>query len=105
MNPSNPSQSGDSMPISPTMTSIPSARSTKRTTPIGNPVKNTPLFRQDLAAPYGSAGEFDKFEDITNGSYTMNLDMTGVATPQGRKFLQQWGGMVSVEVFNEYRRS
>ena len=71
---------------------------------IGNPVKNVPLFRQDLAAPYGSAGEFDKFEDITSASYTMNLDMTGVATPEGREFLQQRGGLVGVEVFNEYKK-
>ncbi len=71
---------------------------------IGNPVKNTPLFRQDLAAPYGSGGEFEKFEDITNGSYTMNLDMTGVATPQGREFLQKRGGMVGLEIFNEYQK-
>ncbi len=71
---------------------------------IGNPVKNTPLFRQDLAAPYGSAGEFDKFEDITNGSYTMNLDMTGVATPEGREFLHQRGGLVGLEVFKEYKK-
>ena len=35
---------------------------------IGNPVKNTPLFRQDLAAPYGSAGEFEKVEEISRAS-------------------------------------
>lgn len=70
---------------------------------IGNPVKNTPLFRQDLAGPYGSAGEFDKFEDISVASYTMNLDMTGVATPEGREFLHQRGGLVGLEVFKEYK--
>jgi hypothetical protein len=29
-----------------------------------NSVQNTPLFRQDLGAPYGSAGEFDRLEDM-----------------------------------------
>ncbi len=53
----------------------------------GNSVINTPLFRQDLAAPYGSAGEFAKLVDISNGSYTTNLDPTTLLTLEGRKFL------------------
>ncbi|MEP6948705.1 MAG: hypothetical protein ABI863_05505, partial [Ginsengibacter sp.] len=32
---------------------------------IGNSVKNVPLFRQDLAAPYSSSGENPLFEDIS----------------------------------------
>ncbi|HZG23778.1 MAG TPA: hypothetical protein VEZ17_04320, partial [Chitinophagaceae bacterium] len=32
----------------------------------GNSVKNVPLFRQDLAAPYGTSGEFDLFSNISN---------------------------------------
>ncbi len=47
---------------------------------IGNPVQNTPLFRQDLGGPYGSNGLHEKFEGISNASYTTNLDPTTLAT-------------------------
>ncbi|MDQ6735532.1 MAG: hypothetical protein M3Z35_15670, partial [Nitrospirota bacterium] len=68
----------------------------------GNPVKNTPLFRQDLAAPYGSAGEHSKLDDIGNASYTTNLDMTTMATPEGVKFLTLLGGAAGAELAKDY---
>jgi len=70
----------------------------------GNSVVNTPLFRQDLAAPYGSAGEFDKLDDISNGSYTTNLDPTTLVTPEGRKFLKIKAGAAGEELANNYAK-
>ncbi|MDQ3666567.1 MAG: c-type cytochrome [Acidobacteriota bacterium] len=71
---------------------------------IGNPVKNTPLFRQDLAAPYGSAGEFSKLDDIGNSSYTTNLDPTTLLTPEGRQFLEIKAGPAGKQLANEYAK-
>ncbi|MBA3772158.1 MAG: hypothetical protein H0X13_06660 [Ramlibacter sp.] len=68
----------------------------------GNPVKNTPLFRQDLAAPYGSAGEFRLLDDISNASYTTNLDPTTLVTPEGRRFLEMKAGPAGRQLANEY---
>jgi len=68
----------------------------------GNPVMNTPLFRQDLAAPYGSAGEFAKLEDISNASYTTNLDPTTLVTPEGRAHLKALAGPAGEQLADEY---
>ena len=70
----------------------------------GNSVKNTPLFRQDLAAPYGSAGEFAVLDDISNASYTTNLDPTTLTTPEGEKFLEMKGGPAAKQLIAEYKR-
>jgi cytochrome c2 len=70
----------------------------------GNPVKNVPLFRQDLAAPYGTAGEFSKLEDISNGSYTTNLDPTTLLTPEGREFLRMKAGPAGAQLASEYEK-
>ncbi|MBA3848152.1 MAG: hypothetical protein H0X45_16095, partial [Planctomycetes bacterium] len=70
----------------------------------GNSVINTPLFRQDLAAPYGTAGEFHRLEDIGNASYTMNLDPTSLVTPEGREFLKKKGGAAGVELADDYAK-
>jgi mono/diheme cytochrome c family protein len=70
----------------------------------GNSVKNVPLFRQDLAAPYGSAGEFALLENISNSSYSANLDMTTLATDEGREFLRQRGGPAGVQIHKEYKK-
>ncbi len=71
---------------------------------IGNPVKNTPLFRQDLAAPFGSAGEFRLLDDISNASYTSNLDPTTLVTPEGRKFLEGVAGPAGKRLADDYAR-
>jgi len=71
---------------------------------IGNPVMNTPLFRQDLAAPFGSAGEFAHLIDISNGSYTTNLDPTTLVTPEGRAFLKARAGALGEELANDYAK-
>ncbi|MEJ7848714.1 MAG: hypothetical protein WKF92_11570 [Pyrinomonadaceae bacterium] len=70
----------------------------------GNPVKNVPLFRQDLAAPYGTAGEFSKLDDISNGSYTTNLDPTTLLTPEGRQFLEMKAGPAGKQMVSEYEK-
>ena len=56
---------------------------------IGNSVVNQPLFRQDLAAPWASSAEFRFLDNISNGSYTQNLDPTTLLTEGGRAFLQE----------------
>jgi mono/diheme cytochrome c family protein len=70
----------------------------------GNPVKNVPLFRQDLVAPYGTSGEFELFHDISNSSYTTNLDLTTLATPQGLEFLKGLGGPAGEQIHKEYKQ-
>jgi hypothetical protein len=48
----------------------------------GNPVVTTPLFRQDLAAPFGSAGEQPGVEGFSNGVYTVAFDPTSSPRPR-----------------------
>jgi len=69
---------------------------------IGNPVQNTPLFRTDLAAPWGSAGEHNVLDNIANGSYTTNLDLTSLATPEGLQFLKIKAGAAGEELHHDY---
>lgn len=69
---------------------------------IGNPVQNTPLFRQDLAGPYGSAGEHAVLDNIGNGSYTVNLDQTTLVTPGGRQFLKIKAGAAGLKLAHDY---
>lgn len=71
---------------------------------IGNPVQNTPLFRQDLAGPYGSNGLHETFEGISNASYTTNLDPTTEATPEGKKLLMTLAGKNGEELHENYVR-
>ena len=61
---------------------------------------NTPIFRQGLAAPFGSAGEFAHLLGISNGSDTTNLEPTTLVTPGGRAFLNARAG--SVPLFRPY---
>ncbi len=70
----------------------------------GNSVKNTPLFRQDLAAPFGSAGEFRLLEDISNASYTTNLDPTTLVTSEGRRLLEMKAGPAGKQLADDYAR-
>ena len=71
---------------------------------IGNPVQNTPLFRQDLAGPYGSNGLHEKLHGISNASYTTNLDPTTAATPEGKQNLALVGGKAGEELHKNYLR-
>jgi len=58
----------------------------------GNPMHNTPMFRTDLAAPWGTAGELPKLDHFSNTVYTVLLDMTNLLTPGGKAFLHAAAG-------------
>ena len=68
----------------------------------GNPVVTAPLFRQDLAAPFGSAGEQPAMEGFSNSVYTVAFDPTSLATPNGRKFLTAVGGKAGAQLSDDY---
>ena len=57
----------------------------------GDLMHNMPLFRQDLAHPYGSEGAIAKLDNFSNLVYTALLDPTTLTTPGGRAFLQKLG--------------
>lgn len=58
----------------------------------GDPMHNMPLFRQDLAFPFGSEGAIGRLENFSNLVYTALLDPTTLTTPGGRAFLKKLGG-------------
>lgn len=68
----------------------------------GNPVHITPLFRQDLAAPYGTSGQNAKLDDFNNTVYTALFDQTTLATPEGHAFLKTLGGADGDRISREY---
>lgn len=68
----------------------------------GDPMHNTPLFRQDLAAPYGSEGAIAKLDNFSNLVYTGLLDLTTLTTPGGRAFLHKLGGPAGDEIADNY---
>jgi cytochrome c2 len=70
----------------------------------GNPVVITPLFRQDLAKPFGSAGEQATFENFSNGVYTVAFDTVVLATPDGHKFLGAVGGKAGEQLASDYAK-
>ena len=55
----------------------------------GDPMHNTPLFRQDLAAPYGSEGLIARLDNFSNLVYTTLLDLTMLTTPGGRALVHK----------------
>ena len=55
----------------------------------GNPMHNPPLFRQDLAAPYGSEGLIARLDNFSNLVYTTLFDQTMLTTPGGRAFVHK----------------
>jgi cytochrome c2 len=68
----------------------------------GDPMHNSPLFRQDLAAPYGSGGTFSRLDNFSNLVYTGLLDPTTLTTPGGRAFLHKLGGAAGDEIADNY---
>lgn len=58
----------------------------------GDPMHNAPLFRQDLAAPFGSEGALSTEDNFANLVYTALLDPTVLTTPGGRAFVRKLGG-------------
>lgn len=68
----------------------------------GDPMHNTPLFRQDLAAPYGSEGTLAVLDNFSNLVYTSLFDQTYLTTPGGRAFLHKLGGAAGDEIADDY---
>lgn len=58
----------------------------------GNMMHNTPFFRMDLAAPFGSDGAIAKLENFNNIVYTTLFDPTIITTAEGRAFVKKLGG-------------
>ncbi|MDQ3013021.1 MAG: hypothetical protein M3X11_20215 [Acidobacteriota bacterium] len=68
----------------------------------GDTMHNTPLFRQDLAAPYGSEGMIAKLDNFSNLVFTGLFDQTTLTTPGGRAFLHKLGGAAGDEIADDY---
>ncbi len=68
----------------------------------GNPMHNTPLFQQDLAAPFGSAGELERFDQFANTVFTVLLDPTNLVSEGGRAFLHAAAGAEGDKLANDY---
>lgn len=68
----------------------------------GNPVHNAPLFRQDLAAPFGSAGEFETFAQYVNTKITLTLDPTALVTDAGKIYLAKMMGPAGEKLAKDY---
>ena len=71
---------------------------------IGNPTHIMPLFRTDLASPWGNDGGIDKLDDFNNEVFTVSLDPTGLLTPGGREFLHIVAGPAGDEIANDYEQ-
>ena len=68
----------------------------------GDPMHNSPLFRQDLAAPYGSGGMIARLDNFSNLVYTTLFDLTMLTTPGGRALLHKLGGAAGDEIADNY---
>ncbi len=68
----------------------------------GDPMHNSPLFRQDLAGPYGSEGTFTKIDDFSNLVFTSLFDQTMLTTPGGRAFVHTLAGASGDEMIANY---
>ena len=68
----------------------------------GDAMHNPPLFRQDLAAPYGSEGLIARLDNFSNLVYTTLFDLTELTTPGGRAFLHTLGGAAGDEIADDY---
>ena len=68
----------------------------------GDPMHNTPQFRGDLAAPYGSEGLITRLDNFSNLVYTSLFDQTMLTTPGGRKLLHTLGGAAGDEIADDY---
>ncbi len=68
----------------------------------GAPMHITPMFRADLAAPWGSEGAISKLDNFSNLVYTVLFDLTNLTTPGGRAFLHTLGGPAGDEIIDDY---
>ena len=71
----------------------------------GDPMHNMPLFRQDLAHPFGSEGAIAKLDNFSNLVYTALLDPTTILTTGGRAFLKKTNGdAAGDEIADDYAK-
>ena len=68
----------------------------------GDPMQISPLFRQDLAAPFGSEGTIARLDNFSNLVFTVLFDPTELTTPGGRRFLHKLAGAAGDEVADNY---
>jgi len=68
----------------------------------GAPVHIAPLFRADLAAPWGSEGSLEMLQNFSNLVYTALFDPTTLTTAGGRQFLLERSGAVGLEIVENY---
>ncbi|MEO8337518.1 MAG: hypothetical protein ABI664_21260 [bacterium] len=68
----------------------------------GDPMQNSSLFRQDLAAPFGTEGTLARLDNFSNLVYTTLFDQTMLTTPGGRAFLHKLGGAAGDEIADNY---
>lgn len=68
----------------------------------GNSVHNSALFRQDLAAPYGTEGSIARLDNFSNLVYTSLFDLTMLTTPGGRAFVHKLAGAAGDEMVDNY---
>jgi cytochrome c2 len=68
----------------------------------GNPMHNTPMFRADLGAPWGTTGEFSKLDQFANTVYTALLDMTNLTTTGGKAFVHKVAGAAGDAMIADY---
>ena len=69
----------------------------------GDPMKNSPLLRTDLAAPWGTEGAIARLDNFSNLVCTALLDPTTLTTPGGRAFLMKLGGTAAgTEIADDY---
>lgn len=67
----------------------------------GDPMHNPPLFRTDLAAPWGSEGSLQFLDNFSNLVYTGLLDPTTLTTAGGRAFLFKLAGAAGTEIADD----
>lgn len=70
----------------------------------GNSTLSMPIFRAHLAAPWGTGGEIGVLDNISNFSYTINLDLTTLVTPEGRQFLHKLAGAAGDQLADDYAK-
>jgi len=69
----------------------------------GDPMHNSPLFRTDLAAPWGSEGSIRRLDNFSNLVYTGLFDPTRITTADGRAFIVRLGGdLAGNEIVDDY---
>jgi len=68
----------------------------------GAPLHNTPFFRTDLSAPWGSEGSFQFLEDFSNNTYAGVMEPTDITTAGGKVFMSERGGAAGTEIVANY---